>query len=105
MLYRALDNLSVGIGRGQVFNVGRLKATARAVLEAQGVITPVNAPPVAGVDEWIERAVVLSESGIVTLADVLLFSGIPAGVEAETWTAWRAEAEAALTIKCVGCRR
>jgi len=105
MLYRALDNLSNGVRRWQVFNAARMKENIRAILEARGAIAPVSAPPLYGVEGWQTRAEILSDAGFETLADIVLFSGVPAGVEAVVWAQWQAEAAEALSIKCLNCRR
>lgn len=105
MLYRALDNLSIGVRRYEVFNVNRLKEATRARLEQRGFITPVVAPPLYCVEGWQERAEILFETGIETLADVVLCSGVPAGVEPAAWATWQAEAVELLSIKCTTCRR
>jgi len=105
MLYRALDNLNIGVRRYEVFNSVRLKEKARILLESREVIAPVNSPPLEILPAWGTRLEILAQAGVLTLADVLLFSGVPAGVEAATWANWRTEAEDALTIKCINCRR
>lgn len=105
MLYRALDKLNIGVGRYQVFDGARLSQKALAILEARGAIAPVNAPPLAHAEGWQERAALLESAGLETLADVVLFPGVPAGVEAAAWAQWQAQANEALTIKCLHCRR
>lgn len=105
MLYRALDNLSIGVRRFEVFDARRLSEKTLALLEQRGFIAPVKALPLAVIPEWEERLDVLDEAGIETLSDVVLFPGVPAGVEATTWAIWQAEAVDSLTIKCATCRR
>lgn len=65
-LYRILSPLSTSKG---VLNIGSLallsmSADKLAVLESVGAIAPVNAPPLAVLTGWYERASVLAKQGI-----------------------------------------
>lgn len=85
MLYRALENLSIGVPRGEFFDGERLSAKARTVLEGRGRISPVNYPPVAEV--WPDRVDALFDAGFNCFAELIL-----ARKPAEPFRTWQAEA-------------
>jgi hypothetical protein len=97
MLYRALVNLSNGVRAGQPFKVERLSSAARAILEAQGRIAPVHAPPILAIEGWEQRAAILEGLGIVAL-DELIEANLP------QYASWQREALAVLTPRhCKHC--
>jgi len=65
--YRALRNLSNGIGKGQVFAGARLQAASIPVLEQRKAIARVSAPPLIELPGWKIRGAKLEKAGIVTV--------------------------------------
>ena len=65
--YRALRNLSNGIGKGQVFTGSRLQAASLPVLEQRKAIARVSAPPLIELPGWKIRGAKLEKAGIVTV--------------------------------------
>ena len=97
MLYRATIDLSNGIRAGEPFKVERLSPKARAILEAQGRIAPVHAPPILAIEGWEQRAAILAALGIVAL-DELIEADLP------EYKNWQREALAVLAPRhCKNC--
>ena len=106
MLYRALDNLSIGVKRGELFKHTRLSERARIILTDRGIIAPVNAPPVAAIEGWEERAAELEAAGVVTIDQLIEASSID-GIEQSLLEIWKRDARQALAISksCCGGRK
>lgn len=105
MLLRALQNLNIGVRRGELFSSERISERARSILVARGIIAPVNSPPMAAIEGWESRAETLARAGVLTLGDLVLTETID-GVEPADLQLWQDEAKAILTVskKCCGGR-
>ena len=91
MLYRANRKLSIGVGKGELFNSDRLKERAKNILEGKHYIQPVHAPPIR--DVWPDRVDCLFKAGFNCLTELILFSGdLP-----EEFIVWKEEAISLLT--------
>lgn len=86
VLYRALDNLSIGVVRGAFFDSARLNDKARTVLEGRGRIVPVSYPAISEV--WPERVGALFAAGFNCLGELIL---APKTID-EPLRTWRDEA-------------
>jgi len=105
MLLRALENLNIGIKRGDLFPASRLKPKIRDILIVRGKVAPVNAPPIAVLSEFAAVSDVLIAAGIKTLSDVIEAAAVD-GLTAEELATLKSNARAALTIPAgCGCRR
>lgn len=71
MLYRALQNLSGGVRRGELTALAHLNAEKIAKLERLGAIAPVAAPPLSELHGWAQRVGKLAKVGVVTAVDYL----------------------------------
>lgn len=71
VLYRALQNLSGGVRRGELTALAHLSADKIARLERLGAIAPVAAPPLSELHGWAQRAGKLAKVGVVTAVDYL----------------------------------
>lgn len=85
VLYRAMDNLSIGVRRNEVFDSARLSDGARQILETRGKIAPVALPSVAEV--WPLRVDALFQAGFNCFSELIMAQNLP-----EPLRAWRDEA-------------
>jgi biotin synthase-like enzyme len=102
MLLRALRKLNIGIEKYEVFNASRISKETREILLKRGIVSVVNAPPVAtfGVtDETLEK---LEAAGVETLADVIETESVE-GITDEELKALKGIANDALTVKKPDC--
>jgi len=100
-LYRALENLSIGIVRGEFFDSSRISDKARVILEGRGRIAPVNYPAISEV--WPDRIDALFSAGFNCFSELIL-----ARKPDEPFRTWQAEAIKLLSpgnYQSCGCRR
>ena len=105
MMLRALENLNIGIKKGDVFKSSRLRPEIRDILIVRQKIAPVSAPPITALSEFEEVAETLTASGIETLSDVIEADAVD-GIAPDDLAELKSKAEATLTINnSCGCRR
>jgi len=86
MLLRALRKLNIGIEQYEVFKSSRISKKTRDILLARGIISEVEAPPVAAsgmTPEIVER---FESAGVNTLADVIEAESVEGITDAELKT-------------------
>jgi len=107
-LYRALRKLNIGIKKYEVFKGSRISKKTRDILLKRGIISLVEAPPVAAAGVTGETLERFESAGVETLADVIEAKSVD-GIADEELKALKGMANDMLSIeepksKC-GCGR
>jgi hypothetical protein len=105
MLLRALENLNIGIKKGEIFKSSRLRPEIRDILIVRQKIAPVSAPPITAMSDFEAAAELLVASGIETLADVIEADEVE-GLSSDDLAELKSKAEASLiVVRPCGCKK